>query len=322
MSSINSHSFCSVNYAMITSQKNEGSNLKEEVPPIANDLSSTSQPNQQNPFGLSRIQQLKEEYKALKTLDSTQTEFPITVPERRSCGVGGMESEPLVEAAKNAVFIADKEIIKIHPLKFLPKSPFITSDNEFWAFYEQITEEPKWKNMVDSAKKQAQAIAITNEGKHVILQQAITSSVPTCMAMLILDQGKQPNYKAIRFTVSANTEQAIKWAETAGLKCQVNKISKENPIKQLSEYLSARGPGMLAISQPTPVVNLDEIAKNPLRLLSTSQSWHPPVVILDEISVEKNEAVIRDSFHGWMITIQLNTLKALIRPNGDFVQLI
>ena len=46
------------------------------------------------------------------------------------------------------------------------------------------------------------------------------------------------------------------------------------------------------------------------------------VVILDEISIEKNEAIIRDPFHGWMVTMDLGALKAWLRPGEDFVQIV
>lgn len=65
-----------------------------------------------------------------------------------------------------------------------------------------------------------------------------------------------------------------------------------------------KGPGMLSIYHP---------------------KINEHVVILDEISIIKNEAIIRDPFHGWMVTIDLSVLKTWLRPEQpgeNFVQII
>lgn len=269
-------------------------------------LPHTSTSDQESPSVLStesRIQQLQAEYNALKAKSLSElTESIYVIPERRVCNFGGMESEQTKEKAKKAIFVTNEEIVKVHPIKFLPNSPFVVKDTpRLKRWLEKTEDETVWSSILATTKKQAYAIAVTEGGKHVILQQAVKSCVPTCMAMLILDRGEKPNYEAIKTTNLANTERAIGWAKEAQLECQVNKIPQENVIEVLSKYLAEKGPGMLSIDHPT----ID---------------GH--VIILDEISIEKNEAVIRDSFHGWMVTMDLGALKAWLRPGEDFVQIL
>ncbi len=276
------------------------------TPPVSN-LSVNSNNNAvpvSSPIPPTQIELLRAEYDLLKSKNSETVESLFFEPQRRVCGYGcgSKASRGTIQAVKADIFVTDEEIIKKHPMRFLPNSPFIVEDTQrVKETLPLITEVSDWMEMVDKARKEAQAITKTKEeGKHVILQLAVKSCVPTCMGMLILDQGKTPNYQAIKDTHLANTDQAIEWAKEAGLKCKVTKTPKEDIIKSLSKLLDENGPGMLEIVHPV-------------------LKGH--VVILDYISEERGTATIRDSFHGWMITLKLDAFKKWIQPNKDFLQI-
>lgn len=307
---INSSSFSSSQSLLsslskpLSSQDNENISTPK-TSSIANDWLKVSQSSQQNSTVLlnkSRIEQMREEYKTLKKPISAQTKLFFDIPKRRVCGFGNTANILTIQRTREMTFVTNDEIIKVHPMRFLPNSPFVTEDPlSLEEYLNHIEDESTWIGILDDEKKRVQAIAISEQGKHIILQQTVASDVPTCLAMLILDHGKQPNYKTLRINDLANTKQAIEWAKEVQLECLVTEISMENPIELLSKCLSEKGPGMLLLDHPT----LDE-----------------HVVILDEISTEKKEAVIRDPFHGWMVTIKLDVLTTWIPLNADFVQII
>jgi hypothetical protein len=247
-----------------------------------------------------RIVQFREKYKSIKAKKSlTHGESSYTPPERRCCGFGRGESEVTIQRAKEAVFITDQEIVAKHAMKFLSDSPFIKEDSpKTKKFIDNLQNEDAWKSILTSTEKQDKAIAITESGKHVILQQTVKSCVPTCMAMLILDHGKTPDYEAISSTYLAKIEQAIEWGKKAGLKCQKTVIPTENSIELLSKRLAENGPGMLEVDHPT---------------------LRGHAIILD--AIEDGHAVIRDPFHGWMVTIGVETLKTWLRPGENFLQI-
>lgn len=247
-----------------------------------------------------RIERLKTKYNLLVTKDPlVNVESSYVIPKRRVCDFGGMESEELIERAKNAHLVSEEEIVEVHPMKFLPNSPFIKTCTP--KFQRWITDEATWTEMVATAEKQAQSIAITTAGKHVILQPAVKACVPACIAMLLLDRGKKPNYQEMQETNLANTQRAIEWVNEAKLECQITEIPQDNAIDLLSKRLAEKGPGKLSIEHPT-------IGSH--------------AIILDEISREKGEALIRDPFHGWMLTIKLDALSSWLCPGDDFLQIL
>lgn len=226
-----------------------------------------------------------------------------SVPPRRLCNFSMNDNNPRTrERAKKDQFVTNEELIKIYPMRFLPNSPFVPQIDpetaEMIVANKKIIERLGLKDLEDP-KKQEEAIAITESGKHVILQQALKSCVPTCVAMLILDHGETPNYELCRTTNLANSDQAVVWLKKAKLESRISKIPEDNTKEFLSECLKAHGPGILGIHHP-------------------SISAH--VVVLDEISLETNEAVIRDPFHGWMISVKLDALIPWVK-NEDFIQI-
>ncbi|MEI6242522.1 MAG: hypothetical protein WCP39_03850 [Chlamydiota bacterium] len=230
-------------------------------------------------------------YQALLAENQQEVIRPFITPSRRVCGFSGIESEYTKYLIRNAVFITAKEIIKVHPMRFLSHSPYGTLS----PFAERLTRaqnenDPIWEERIlpDLINIQLQAIAFTESNRHVILQQAAKSCVPTCVGMLVLDHKKTPNYDAIELTNLANDEQAVEWVRETGLTPKFTEIPNvSNKTEFLVRCLKENGSGALGIDHP-------------------KIGGHD--IVLDEISIENNTAVIRDPFHGWALTIKLNAL--------------
>ncbi len=194
-----------------------------------------------------------EKYKALLLENQIDEERALVLPTRRVCGFGGMESLHTQALAKKAVFITEAEILKIHPMRFLRRSPFVMKiDPMSERYFEELDDnDPIWKSIFDSTSIRLHAIGLTESGKHVILQQAVKSCVPSCVAMLVLDHGKMPDYKTIKFTNLANQEEAIAWVRAAGLNPQMTIIKDlENAANILNESIQKYGSGVLSINHP------------------------------------------------------------------------
>lgn len=129
--------------------------------------------------------------------------------------------------------------------------------------------------------------SITEVGKHVLLQPSVKSAEATCMAMLLLDLGKKVDLKKLEYS------DANELALLEGLKYQIKRITNEGDLAGLD-------PGILTVYQSS--VNAHSF-------------------ILDALS-DKNEAIIRDPFHGWMITIAPSAFRDLLKDGGSFFQLI
>jgi hypothetical protein len=174
-------------------------------------------------------------------------------------------------------------------MRFLRHSPFVRISNSIGL--ETIEDDHElWAGAFDSLNKKLHAIGITDNGKHVILQQTAKSCVPSCVAMLVLDHGKTPNYEAIKSTYLATKDAAIQWVKEAGLNPEVTTITgtpKHRVAQTLKEAIQKHGSGVLTISHP-------------------KIGFHD--IVLDEISIETNSAIIRDPFHGWCLTIKLDSL--------------
>jgi hypothetical protein len=141
-------------------------------------------------------------------------------------------------------------------------------------------------------EQRIESVATTKNNKHVILQQALRSCVPTCVGMLLLDAGKTPEFKAIERVDLATASQAEFWIKSSGCEPKVTKLQND-VIPVLSQCLKQDGPGIIFVE--------DSVL-----------GGH--AIILDCIDLENNTATIRDPFHGWMIDISLETLVKL-SPN-------
>ncbi|MEI6242524.1 MAG: hypothetical protein WCP39_03860, partial [Chlamydiota bacterium] len=230
-------------------------------------------------------------YQALLAENQQEGIRPFITPSRRVCGFSGVESIYTKSLIRNAVFITAEEIIKVHPMRFLSHSPFGTNSPDMEDWYPDLAENNSvWEEEILPAliNIQLQAIAFTESNRHVILQQAGKSCVPTCIGMLVLDHKKTPNYKAIKETNLADNKQAIEWIKEAGLTPKMTEIPNVgNKAEFLVKCLQENGSGKLSIDHP-------EICGHG--------------IVLDEISIENNTAMIRDPSHGWALTIKLNAL--------------
>ncbi len=242
-------------------------------------------------------------FEALLDDNQPHEERELILPTRRVCGFGPFDSYPLQQRAQTTTFIIDSEICKIHPMRFIRKSPFVQPIDPDWKTWwaQHEDNDPMWESLWDGLHKELYAIGRTDRGKHVILQQAVKSCVPACVAMLVLDHGKIPDYKAIKMTCLANQIEAIRWVKNSELNPHVTII--QNPhdaLEVLLEAIQYDGPGVLSINHP-------EIGGH--------------VIVLDHISQEDKTAMIRDSFHGWAVTIKLYSLLSWISQNSYFLQI-
>ncbi len=194
-------------------------------------------------------------------------------------------------------FITDEQIVNVHPMRVLPNSPFIIRQDatKEERYLTALDKHPHlWEKVLTATAKSIDAVAITEQGRHVILQQAAKSCGPSCAAMLILDHGKKPNYDTIRNISLSNTDRVARWIEDAGLQSKTTDLSVEKDrVGALIKCLNADGPGVLSIRH-------DEIGGH--------------FIVLDAISVDDNTATIRDPCHGWALTMKLDVLIPWIRP--------
>lgn len=233
-------------------------------------------------------------FEILEKIKTSDEQFEMAEPKRRVPPHSGNIDVSAMELADKIVFVQDKNIIKKHNMKFLPGSHFISQVKVRDYQQSQIQEESYWAASFKNLEKNYKAIAVTDSGKHVILQQNCQSCGHACMGMLLLDRNKTPDFSAIKYKTWTNDEAFEALAQKQGLKATLTKVVK---IEVLKEKLKAQGPGILGINAP---------------------AINGHYIILDEISGET--ATIRDPFHGWMITISLETLSKM-RPNS-FIQLI
>lgn len=216
------------------------------------------------------------------------------VPKRRVCGFSAINTGLHRDRAERATFIAKKDIIGApRAMKFLP-SPFPQHDMDFTSELakraKKIFGEGVLQQWQSDAEKSAKAVAITKEGRHIILQQAVASCVPTSVAMLVLDHGGTPDYAAIQETHFSNNENATAWFTNAGFTTKTTNFSSRK-METLSACLKEYGPGILS------VYDEDDLGAHK--------------IVLDDISLDSATATIRDPFHGWQIDIELSALERI-----------
>lgn len=242
-----------------------------------------------------------EKYKALLSENQIDKERELITPKRRICGFGAMSSPSTQALVTQTVFIKDDEIIKVHPMRFLRNSPFVqeTSPRAEQHYSSLNDNDPYWDlRFEDLVNKELHAIGRTENGKHVILQQAAKSCVPTCIGMLVLDHGKTPDYEAIRYNSLANEKQAVEWVEMAGLKPQMTTLEDpKNSLQTLIGLIKRYGSGVLGIVHP---------------------QVRGHVIVLDEICEKTRTAIIRDSAHGWALTIKLDSLLSWLSDHNKY----
>ncbi|HEY2809784.1 MAG TPA: hypothetical protein VGJ00_00105 [Rhabdochlamydiaceae bacterium] len=192
-------------------------------------------------------------------------------------------------------FIKDSQIFFVEPLQFLRKSPFIYAVN----FQKPMEDDDAWllpfENLIFISLF---AIGKTQKGNHVILTQNNNSIFYCTVAMLLLDYGKQPKTHLIRREYKDKVAQAQKWIREEGLESHITAFSDENRITDTLCECLKEGPGLLTLSK-----------------------WDDHPIILDEVSLNSNKASLRDSLHGWAITIPFDFLLSLIDKGSYFLQI-
>ncbi len=198
------------------------------------------------------------------------------------------------------IFIPDEKVLKIHPVQYL-RSPFLPSASYVRENYlmEELRDDHSTSNQqLLNERKKAHAIAITTFNRHVILQQRFSDqSAPTCVEMLLLDR-KIPIDR--EFLISERKEvyplhQIIK---ARGYE-SISKTTKNGLTIPFLMHCLDTGPGILTLAD-----------------------FYPRYIILDSISLMDQTAQIRDSHHGWAITISLDTLASYLDETSTFTHIL
>jgi len=151
-------------------------------------------------------------------------------------------------------------LIKTYPMKFLQAPPHFTKDS----------------------------LAITEDNKHVLQQQAQRSCVPTAAAMLILDHGKTPDWKSIIDTnISQTATYVPQLIREANLEPIISSLPDENKAAALESLLQKNGPAVTSVSVP-------------------GMGGH--AIVIDRVFSNTDEADIRDPYHGVALRVRLKTL--------------
>jgi Papain-like cysteine protease AvrRpt2 len=233
------------------------------------------------------------------------SEAGFLIPKRRACKISMIDSTNKRQLIENTKFISKSDIIGApHAMKFLP-SPFDRRTKEQMEvdmndLREFVKMRPYFQYMlketIEDNEKSANAIGITKDGRHVILQQAAASCVPTSVAMIVLDHGGKPDYNSIKETHFAEDEDAVNWIQKAGFSAKLTLLPHTDKIQTLSKCLKEYGPGALCI-------------------YGNDIGGHE--IVLD--AIEDDMATIRDPFHGWCIDIRLDVLKEI--AGSSFIQI-
>ena len=174
---------------------------------------------------------------------------------------------------ENSLFIAPQQVKKQFPIRLLPPP------------------HPAWE---------LDALGITQEGKHVVQQQALRSCVPTTVAMLLLDKQLTPNYNEVTSSNLADDQIIFHSLERAGCRGEYCDLSTTNYFEAAKGAIQTHGPIILGIMHP--VIGGHEI-------------------ILDDVNVEHNEVTIRDPAYGAMLTILADVFLSW-RPDGRGIQIL
>lgn len=119
----------------------------------------------------------------------------------------------------------------------------------------------------------------TRHGKAIIQQQGTRGCTAATAAMLIMDNGKQPDIQQLRIRNLGNDEDQIRDIENAGLIPLTNHAAT---LSELRDLLSRHGSAIASVH--------DQLGGH--------------VVVVDEISEDLSQVRLRDPYHGWEITVK------------------
>lgn len=130
-------------------------------------------------------------------------------------------------------------------------------------------------NIIKTVIQEDTEIRYTKNGKAILQQQATRGCTAATAAMLILDNGKEPDYWGLRMRTLANDEDLVKDIEKAGLKAFINKASDLSELKSM-------------------ITRHDSC-------VGSVKGGH--VIVMDEVSSDLSKIRLRDPYHGWEITV-------------------
>lgn len=132
-------------------------------------------------------------------------------------------------------------------------------------------------------------LSLTREGRHVLLQPGTRACVLTVGAMMLLDQGRRPDWKQVAGSNLETQDDLRRFLERGGGK-PITTALPRGPlparISRLAELIEKQGPAALEVGGH----------------LGGHQ------VLLDSVDLRENVAMLREPFHGWEIGIALDAL--------------
>lgn len=118
----------------------------------------------------------------------------------------------------------------------------------------------------------------TKNRKAIIQQQARRGCTAATAAMLIMDNGKNPDLLALRGRNIGNDEDQIRDIQNAGLKAAKNSANDLSELRNL-------------------------IIQNDSCIVTVSGRLGGHVIVVDEVSSDLSKIRLRDPYHGWEITV-------------------
>lgn len=138
---------------------------------------------------------------------------------------------------------------------------------------------------------------INEFGRAVIQQQALRGCTAAAANMLIHDNNRPVDLKDLRNSNLGNENTMAFAIIRAGLKPVLTTMASRS-MRRLEDLISQNGPAIISVG--------GEIGGH--------------VIVVDAIDYNAETARIRDPYHGWDITIDLNALRHRVSPNDTIVQ--
>ncbi|MBT3393674.1 MAG: hypothetical protein HN411_01000 [Waddliaceae bacterium] len=173
---------------------------------------------------------------------------------------------PYAEAAVDMDIFYDEEILRVH-------SP--------------VREE---------CTKEEGCVAYSANGTALIQQQSIRGSFAAAAAMLIIDNGKTPDYATLKKTC-AEDEEFSPLQDASLMPMETRIATSKEGIKDLKELIEKNGSALVTIH--------DSIVGD-------------HTIVVDEISSDLKNVCLRDPNHGWEITVKSRALRKRLK-GGDIV---
>lgn len=252
-----------------------------------------------------------EQYQNILKDNVSKTQREFIIPSRRQPCNSGLDTDWKVERAKHDKFIDDVDIIEVHAMRFRRNSPFVkplsqmtidllSSHETINTRSGTISRDSLWKEIIDeNISQNLHAIAITKDNRHVVLQRGASVPFAACVLMILLDRKCGITNQIINSLEHANIEMSKTWLRDAGFLVETTQLKKDSDnLKILSDAVNKSGSLILILSHP---------------------HLHQHTIILD--SINKDQCIIRDSFHGWSITIKTSLLLSYIGDYNEMTQI-